>query len=62
MQFTVTETGKVADVKVLRGVNPEIDKEAARVVSEAPDWTPGRNENGETVSVSYVFPVIFKLP
>ena len=62
LQFTVTETGKVADVKVLRGVNPELDKEATRVVSEAPDWTPGRNENGETVSVSYVFPVIFKLP
>ena len=62
LQFTVTETGKVADVKVLRGVNPELDKEAARVVSESPDWTPGRNENGETVSVSYVFPVIFKLP
>ena len=62
LQFTVTETGKVADVKVLRGVNPELDKEATRVVSEAPDWTPGRNENGETVSVSYVFPVIFQLP
>ena len=62
LQFTVTETGKVADVKVLRGVNPEIDKEAARVVSESPDWTPGRNENGETVPVTYTFPVIFKLP
>ena len=62
LQFTVTETGKVADVKVLRGVNPEIDKEAARVVSESPDWTPGRNENGETVPVTYTFPVIFRLP
>ena len=62
LQFTVTETGKVADVKVLRSVNPELDKEAARVVSESPDWTPGRNENGEIVPVSYVFPVIFKLP
>lgn len=62
LQFTVTETGKVADVKVLRGVNPDIDKEAARVVSESPDWTPGRNENGEIVPVTYTFPVIFKLP
>ena len=62
LQFTVTETGKVADVKVLRGVNPEIDKEATRVVSESPDWTPGRNENGEIVPVTYTFPVIFKLP
>ena len=62
LQFTVTETGKVADVKVLRGVNPELDKEAIRVVSESPLWTPGRNENGEPVPVSYVFPVIFQLP
>ena len=62
LQFTVTETGKVADVKVLRGVNPELDKEAIRIVSESPLWTPGRNENGEPVPVSYVFPVIFQLP
>ena len=62
LQFTVTETGQVADVKVLRGVNPELDKEAIRVVSESPLWPPGRNENGEPVPVSYVFPVIFQLP
>ncbi len=62
LQFTVTETGNVADVKVLRGVNPELDKEAARVVSESPLWTPGKNDKGEIVKVSYVFPVIFKLP
>jgi len=62
LQFTVTETGNVADVKVLRGVNPELDKEAVRVVSESPLWTPGKNVKGEIVPISYVFPVIFKLP
>ena len=61
VQFTVTETGKVADVKVLRGVNEILDKEAIRIVSQSPQWTPGRDENGEIVPVSYVFPVIFKL-
>ena len=61
VQFTVTEEGKVTDVKVLRGVNAELDKEAVRVVSQSPLWTPGRDENGEAVSVSYVFPVIFKI-
>ena len=61
VQFTVTEEGKVTDVKVLRGVNAELDKEAVRVVSGSPLWTPGRDENGEAVSVSYVFPVIFKI-
>ena len=62
VQFTVTETGKVADVKVLRGVNEILDKAAVRIVSESPQWAPGKDENGEIVPVSYVFPVIFKLP
>ena len=62
LQFTVTEEGKVRDVKVLRSVNDEMDKEAVRVVSESPLWTPGRDENGEVVPVKYVFPVIFQLP
>ena len=61
VQFTVTETGKVADVKVLRSVNEILDKEAIRIVSQSPQWAPGRDENGEIVPVSYVFPVIFKL-
>ncbi len=61
VQFTVTEEGKVTDVKVLRGVNAELDKEAVRVISGSPLWTPGRDEDGEAVSVSYVFPVIFKI-
>ena len=62
LQFTVTEEGKVRDVKVLRSVNDEMDKEAVRVVSESPLWTPGRDANGEIVPVSYTFPVIFSLP
>ena len=61
VQFTVTETGEVTDVKVLRGVNEILDKEAIRIVSQSPKWTPGKDENGEIVPVSYVFPVIFKL-
>jgi len=62
LQFTITEEGKVADVRVLRGVNEELDKEAIRVVSESPLWTPGKDKNGETVPVSFTFPVIFQLP
>lgn len=62
LQFTITEEGKVSDVRVLRGVNEELDKEAVRVVSESPLWTPGKDKNGETVPVSFTFPVIFQLP
>ena len=62
LQFTITETGKVTDVKVLRGVNEDLDNEAVRVVSQSPLWTPGKDANGEAVSVKYTFPVLFQLP
>ena len=62
LEFTVTETGKVGDIRILRGVNPDLDREAVRVVAQSPLWTPGRDENGKVVPVKYTFPVIFKVP
>ena len=60
LQFTVYPDGSVRDTKVLRGVNPDLDAEALRVVSASPDWTPGY-VNGKPVKVTYTFPVIFQL-
>ncbi|MBR6732684.1 MAG: energy transducer TonB, partial [Bacteroidales bacterium] len=60
LSFTVSETGKVTDVTVRRGVDPILDKEAVRVVELSPDWTPGQL-NGRNVPVTYTFPVIFRL-
>ena len=62
LEFTVTETGKVGDIRILRSVNSDLDREAVRVVAQSPIWTPGRDENGKVVPVKYTFPVIFKLP
>ena len=59
LSFTVSETGKVTDVKVLRGVHKDLDNEAIRVVSSSPDWTPGKVD-GKAVAVSYNFPIIFQ--
>ena len=59
LSFTVSETGKVTDVKVLRGVHEDLDNEAIRVVSSSPDWTPGAVD-GKPVAIKYTFPVIFK--
>ena len=58
----LTETGKVGDIRILRSVNSDLDREAVRVVAQSPIWTPGRDENGKVVPVKYTFPVIFKLP
>lgn len=60
LSFTVSETGMVTDVKVLRGVDPLLDNEALRVVRQSPRWTPGQSK-GNVVPVTYTFPVIFKL-
>jgi TonB family protein len=60
LQFTVSETGKVTNVKVLRGVDPILDKEAVRVIELSPDWTPGKSKD-RNVPVTYTFPVIFQL-
>ena len=60
LQFTVGSDGKVSNVKVLRGVDPSLDKEAVRVVSMSPKWTPGKQRD-RNVKVTYTFPVIFQL-
>lgn len=60
LQFTVNPNGSVSDVKVLRGIDPSLDKEAVRVVSSSPKWTPGRQRD-RAVKVTYTFPVIFQL-
>ena len=60
LQFTVNTAGSVSDVKVLRGVDSSLDKEAVRIVSQSPKWTPGKQRE-RPVKVTYVFPVIFQL-
>ena len=60
LQFTVEADGRVTNVKVLRGVDPSLDKEAVRVVSSSPKWKAGRQRD-RAVKVTYTFPVIFQL-
>ena len=60
LQFTVDTDGTVKNVKVLRGVDPSLDKEAVRVVSMSPKWSPGKQRD-RAVKVTYTFPVIFQL-
>ncbi len=60
LQFTVEKDGSVTKVKVLRGVDPSLDKEAVRVVAMSPKWKPGKQRD-RAVPVTYTFPVIFQL-
>ena len=60
VQFVVSKTGAISDAKVLRGVDPSLDREALRVVNSMPNWTPGK-QNGTTVNVRYTLPVTLRL-
>ena len=60
VSFVVEKDGSITDVKVVKSVDPSLDKEAARVVKSMPRWIPGK-QNGSAVRVKYNVPVSFRL-
>lgn len=60
VQFVVTKDGSIGEVKVARSRDPDLDKEAVRVVKTLPKFVPGRM-NGQPVNVWYTLPINFKL-
>lgn len=60
VKFVVGKDGRVGDVVVVRGKDPDLDKEAVRVVKTLPNFIPGKM-NGQAVSVWYTLPINFKL-
>jgi len=60
VMFVVTKTGQVGEVKVARSKDPDLDKEAVRVVKSLPKFQPGK-QNGNAVNVWFTLPVKFKL-
>lgn len=58
--FVVERDGSITDVRILRGVDPSLDREAMHVVKSMPRWTPGK-QNGSAVRVKYQVPVAFRL-
>lgn len=60
LEYTVDNTGMVSEVKVVNSVSPELDKEALRIASLFPFYTPA-TLNGNDVSARLRFPVVFKI-
>ena len=60
ISFTVSPKGTIRDVKVVRGVDPSLDKEAVRVIKSLPKFSPGK-QRGKSVPVSFTVPINFKL-
>ena len=60
VKFTVQKDGTLTDVQIVRGVNPELDAEAIRVVKMMPKWKPGK-QKGKSVNVNFTIPITFSL-
>ena len=60
VSFVVSKAGMVTKARVVRGVDPQIDREALRVIKTLPKWKPGM-QNDKAVNVAYTVPINFKL-
>lgn len=60
IQFVVDNTGKLTEVKAVKGIGAGCDEEAVRVIKVAPVWTPG-NVGGTNVGVRMILPITYKL-
>ncbi len=60
VSFIVKKDGSISDIKVVRSVDPYLDKEAERVIAAMPAWKPGK-QRGQAVNVRFTVPVAFRL-
>ncbi|MCR4823810.1 MAG: energy transducer TonB [Bacteroidales bacterium] len=60
VNFVVDQNGKIRNAKVVKGVSEALDAEALRVIENAPDWTPAK-QDGKNVPVTYSVPVLFAI-
>ena len=60
VRFKIDRLGHISNAKVVKGLSPELDKEAIRLVNTMPSWTPAKR-NGKLVSVYYTLPITFSL-
>jgi len=60
VSFIINEKGEVSDVRIARGVNPELDEEALRIIRSLPKWKPG-TMRGVPVNVQFTVPINFTL-
>ena len=60
VNFVVNETGKITDVKILRGIGGGCDEEAMRVIKNRPKWNAGK-QRGKAVKLSDNLPIKFTL-
>jgi len=61
VSFVIEYDGSITNVKNINSVHPSIDKEAVRVVQKMPNWSPGKDENGNAYRTCMTIPIHFVL-
>lgn len=60
VQFYIDLDGSIVDAKVLKGIDPELDRKALEAVKSTPNWKPG-NQRGRPVKQRYTLPINFEI-
>lgn len=60
LSFVVEADGSISNVKVERGISPDLDREAKRIIRSMPNWTPGESA-GRVVRARCRLPINFQL-
>ena len=60
VQFVVNTDGSIIEPQVARGIDPELDAEALRLINAMPKWKPGKQQ-GKAVRVKYTLPIAYRL-
>ncbi|RPH32962.1 MAG: energy transducer TonB [Bacteroidales bacterium] len=60
MQFVVEKDGSISNIQVIRSIDPDLSKEAVKVLEQSPKWNPGKI-NGSPVRVKISFPITFSI-
>lgn len=60
VEFIIEKSGEITNAKIVRGVSPELDKEAIRVIEKMPPWNPG-TQSGKPVRTRFTIPINFRL-
>ncbi|MBN3582790.1 energy transducer TonB [Algoriphagus aestuarii] len=60
VEFNISETGEIRNIKVLKSLTDDLDREAIRLVRNMPHWQPAY-QNGIAQNVNYQLPILFRL-
>lgn len=60
VEFTVDREGNVKDVKVLRGIDPDLDRLAAAAIAGMPAWKPAVDASGAPMASKMILPISFR--